>query len=123
MELYQLKAFVQVTRIGNLTQAAERLHISPSALSTQIRNLEADLEIPLYPTAQGLIREGQGLALMRSDDAQRLVAEGCASIWSRGMVRVPLGLAGLAQNGNDPILRAARGTILGLWGRRTAFRW
>lgn len=292
MELYQLKAFIQVARIGNLTQAAERLHISPSALSTQIRNLEAELEIPLFirkprgmalteegkvlctsaqaviekaesfarqsrrlrgrpatilkiglnaapeflkisqiaealakttPGAairyvksdtldtprmltqgiidigfvfgvdldreihieflaqvdfhvviprrllppgpepgwravarmpwiwvekkvachavfqkeldarqlavnivsyavddfitQELIREGQGLALMRSDDAQRLVSEERASIWNRGTVKVPLGMAWLAQNGNDPIVRTVRDTIVGLWER------
>jgi DNA-binding transcriptional LysR family regulator len=292
MELYQLRAFVQVARIGNLTQAAERLHISPSALSTQIKNLEAELEIPLFirqprgmvlteegkvlctyaraviekaesfahqsrrlrrrpatilriglnaapeflkisriaetpaktmPGAairyvksdtldtprmltqgiidigfvfgvdldreihidflvqvdfhvviprrllppglepgwravvrmpwiwvekkvachaafqkeldarqlavntvsyavddsitQELIREGQGLALMRSDDAQRLVAEGCASIWRQGTVKVPLGMACLVQNGNDPIVRTARDIIVGLWER------
>lgn len=290
MELYQLKAFVQVAKKRNLTRAAEQLHISPSALSVQIKNLEAELEVPLFlrqtrgmiltkegealltdarsviekaesfqhktnamrrqhttlcriglnaapeflkisriatavaqalpgakiryirsdtpdtprllrqdiidmgfvfgedlgpethidaitqvnvhvvipcrllPAApdsdweqiaqlpwiwvekhvachaafqkklderrltlnsviyavddaiiQELIREGQGLALLREDEALRLVEEGRASIWSPGTVTVPLGLACQVENVNDPLLRTIRQTIVGLW--------
>jgi DNA-binding transcriptional LysR family regulator len=53
MELHQSRAFVQVARIENPTQAAERLHISASALSTQIGNFETELDLSLSDSQGG----------------------------------------------------------------------
>ena len=138
MELSHLKAFVEVARTQNLTRAAETLHLSPSALSTQIKILELEKQVACHAAFQKqlerhrltlnivsysiddqitreLIRDGHGIALLRSDEAQRLVAEGNAVIWDRGTVTVPLGLACLAENQNDPLVRKARQEIAGLW--------
>lgn len=55
MEIYRLKGFVAIVREGNLTRAAERLHLSQSALSTQIRLLEEELGLALFHrTSKGM---------------------------------------------------------------------
>lgn len=64
MELYQLKTFVTVGRQGNLTSAAELLHLSQSAASTQIKGLESELGVALFerrPMGLTLSRIGQSL--------------------------------------------------------------
>ncbi|QVQ26277.1 LysR family transcriptional regulator [Achromobacter deleyi] len=47
-ELRQLKAFLAIARLGNFTRAAHELHISQSALSVQIRQLENGLGVTLF---------------------------------------------------------------------------
>lgn len=48
MEIYRLKSFLAILREGNLTRAAERLHLSQSALSSQLRQLEEELGVSLF---------------------------------------------------------------------------
>lgn len=47
MELRQLEYFIAVVDEANFTRAAERVHISQSGVSAQIRQLEHDLGAPL----------------------------------------------------------------------------
>lgn len=55
MEIHRLKGFVAIVREGNLTRAAERLHLSQSALSTQLRLLEEELGLALFRrTSKGM---------------------------------------------------------------------
>ncbi len=55
MEIHQLKAFVKIADIGSLRRAAESLHISQSALSSQIKLLESRLDLKLFTrTAKGM---------------------------------------------------------------------
>ncbi len=60
MELYQLKSFIAIAHEQNLTRAAGTLHISQSALSSQIKALEAELGIRLFD------RRARGMGLTES---------------------------------------------------------
>lgn len=57
VELYQLRSFVAVAKLENMSQAAEQLHISQPALSRTITKLESELETKLFD------RAGKHLAL------------------------------------------------------------
>jgi len=48
MELYQLRSFVAIAEVGQLTRAAEKLHISQPALSSQLKALEDELKLTLF---------------------------------------------------------------------------
>jgi DNA-binding transcriptional LysR family regulator len=64
MELYQLRAFSAVADAGQLTRAAERLHVSQPALSAQIKALEDELEVRLFertPSGMHPTRAGREL--------------------------------------------------------------
>lgn len=64
MELYQLKSFLEIVETQNLTRAANNLHISQSALSSQIRLLEDELGLQLFDrTARGMQPTEQGRVL------------------------------------------------------------
>ena len=63
MDLNQLKSFVAVAHQGNLTQAAEALHLSQPAVSAQIKAIEKNLNVVLFE------RNAQGMTLTRSGAA------------------------------------------------------
>src|SRR5690606_8184857 len=63
--LHALQGFVAAARHGNLTRAAESLHLTVSALSHQIRALEERLGYPL------LVRGARGVSA--TADGQRLL--------------------------------------------------
>lgn len=48
LNYHHLQYFWAVAKDGNLTRAARRMHVSQSALSTQIRQLEEQFEQPLF---------------------------------------------------------------------------
>ncbi|MBV8635309.1 MAG: LysR family transcriptional regulator [Burkholderiaceae bacterium] len=48
MDITQLRAFVTVAHEGNLTRAAEKLHVTQPAVSLQIKSLQAALELQLF---------------------------------------------------------------------------
>ncbi len=64
MELHQIKAFVTVARIGNLTKAAQVLCVTQPAVTAQIKALESSLGVALFERTSGrmsLTREGEAL--------------------------------------------------------------
>ncbi|MDJ0685416.1 MAG: LysR family transcriptional regulator [Alphaproteobacteria bacterium] len=70
-----LRYFWAVARIGNLTRAAERLNVSQSALSTQIRTLEERLGQDLFE------RHGRALRLT---EAGRIALDHADTIFKAG---------------------------------------
>lgn len=70
-----LQYFWAVAKEGNLTRAARRLHVSQSALSVQIRQLEDRLGQPLFA------REGRSLALT---EAGRIALDYAEQIFAAG---------------------------------------
>ena len=48
MEIQQLKGFYYSTRLGSLTKAAEKMSITQSAVSQQIKSLEDELGVKLF---------------------------------------------------------------------------
>ena len=67
MELYQLRSLVAVAELGQLTRAAEMLHLSQPAITAQIRALEDEFEVILF------VRTPSGMVLTKA--GQRLVAQ------------------------------------------------
>lgn len=58
----QLLTFVRVAETGSLTQAAEKLYITPAAVMKQMNALEARLELRLIE------RSNQGVRLTRAGE-------------------------------------------------------
>ena len=81
MDLRILRYFLAVADEGNITRAAERLHVSQPALSTQLAALEDELGHKLLErSARGIALTEKGIALrQRADDlvdlAERVEAE------------------------------------------------
>ena len=63
MEIYPLLYFQTIAETGNLTRAAEKLMISPPALSNALKRLEQDLGVELFD------RVGRSLVLNRYGEA------------------------------------------------------
>jgi DNA-binding transcriptional LysR family regulator len=63
MELYQLRTFAAVAETRNLTQAAERLHLSQPAASAQIKLLEEEFGVTLFE------RKKSGLTLTQAGES------------------------------------------------------
>lgn len=57
MEIRVLRYFLEIAREGSVTAAAETLHVSQSALSKQMKDLEYELGKNLFR------RENRGLSL------------------------------------------------------------
>lgn len=75
LNFHHLHYFWAVAKEGNLTRAAQTLHVAQSALSTQIRALEDQLGHPLF------IRSGRNLLLT---EAGQLVLDYADSIFALG---------------------------------------
>lgn len=75
LNYHHLYYFWQVARGGNLTETAQRLHISQSALSAQIKQLEHSMQVQLFN------RQGRRLVLTDSGYQTLKYAE---DIFSRG---------------------------------------
>jgi len=100
--LHALQGFVTAARLGNLSRAAEAMHLTVSALSHQMRGLEERLGYPLLrrhprgvtPTAEGqrllerigphldaIAREVQPFAARRDDVLTLSLTPSMASAW------------------------------------------
>lgn len=94
MELRQLEYFVAVAEEANFTRAAERVHISQSGVSAQIRQLERELGAELID------RSGRGATLTEA---------GAAAL---GHARAALAAADALRQSVDEVNALLRGTIV-----------
>jgi len=94
MELRQLEYFVAVAEEANFTRAAERVHISQSGVSAQIRALEKELGAELVD---------------RSGRAARLTAAGAAALPA---ARTALQAAARLRQAVDEITGVVRGKLV-----------
>ena len=70
----QLRVFTEVAKLGSMIRAAESLHLTPPAISMQIKELEAQVGLPLFD------RHGRQVSLSTAGEyflvhARRLLAE------------------------------------------------
>lgn len=75
MELYQVRAFVTVARLGHVTKAADALCVTQPAVTAQIKGLESSLGVALFDRSGGrlvLTRAGESLLPL----AERLLVAG-----------------------------------------------
>ena len=64
MELSQLRYFITVAELGNMSKAAETLFVSQPNLSTSISRLEEEVGVPLFDRRRGKITLNQNGALL-----------------------------------------------------------
>jgi LysR family nitrogen assimilation transcriptional regulator len=74
MNLRQLRYFISVVDAGNMTRAAEQLHVAQTALGMQIRQLEEDLGVAL------LIRHSRGVEPTKAGNLLRARALGILNL-------------------------------------------
>ncbi len=85
LNFHHLFYFWVVAKEGHLTRAAELLHVSQSALSSQIRQLEEQLGHPLF------LRSGRALQLTEVGNLALSYAESIFSLGSELMMTVQAG--------------------------------
>ncbi|HEX7297561.1 MAG TPA: LysR substrate-binding domain-containing protein [Solirubrobacteraceae bacterium] len=110
-ELRLIRYFVAVAQEGNVTRAAERLHISQPSLSAAIKQLEQQLGVELLtrhgrrvaitPTGELLLHRGRDLLENAEAMAEEVRRHGAAA------GRLRLGLSPTARYGVAPELLAA----------------
>lgn len=115
MDTRRLGYFVRVVDIGNITRAAESLHITQSALSQHISGLESEFRTRLLErTGRGVTVTGPGRSLyryaqgiLRLEKAARIdLRDGGGS--PAGLVTVGLASYSMASGVAIPLLRAVR---------------
>ncbi len=73
MELYQLRSFAAIAELGQLTRAAEKLHISQPALSAQLRALEDEFDLVLFErSSAGMVLTATGRRFLQ--EAEKILA-------------------------------------------------
>ena len=101
MEFKQLRTFVEVARLGGFTQAAHTLHISQSAVSKQVAQLEQSLGTPVFDRLGSHVRltAAGNVVLQRAEGMLRLQKELLSELddlshLTRGELRLGLPLLG-----------------------------
>ena len=114
MDLRQLRYFVAIVQCGSISRASLQLNIAQPALSLHIRNMEADLGLPLlFRTPQGVQPTEAGLILLRNarliieqfEQAQREIRGSAADLSGEVRLGLPSSISPLL---GVPLVLAAR---------------
>ena len=74
MEIWQLRTFCEIADTLNFTKASEKLHLTQSAVSHQIKALEDELGVSLFIRAKrGVLLTDAGKAAL--EHAKRILSE------------------------------------------------
>lgn len=94
MKLKQLEYFQVICKHSNITRAAEELHVSQPSLSSVIRELEEEFQVPLFHRlSKGLVPTEQGKVLLEEAElvlgqAEHLVARMQALTAGESVIRL-----------------------------------
>ncbi|WP_066272720.1 LysR family transcriptional regulator [Hydrogenophaga palleronii] len=111
MEIYQLRAFVTVAKIGQLTRAAEVLHVTQPAVSGQIKALEEELGVSLFDRRPGRIALTRAGERLLPEAEQVLAAAGTLTAKARELQGEVSGALVIGTLGDPDALRL--GSLLG----------
>ena len=115
LNYHHLRYFQEVANEGNLTRAAERLNLSQSALSTQIRQLEDRLGHALFDrTGRAMVLTEAGRIAL--DHARRIFGVGddlVATLTAEGRATAPLRVGALSTLSRNFQLRFLRPALTG----------
>ena len=98
MDLKQLRYFARIADVGNMTRAAESLHIAQPALTQQVANLEAELGVRVFDrgrhgvrlTSAGEVLYGYATSLLKqAEDAREAVRDETQHPSGRVVVGIP----------------------------------
>ncbi len=117
MNLQRLRVFDMVVRTGSVTRAAERLHVSQPAVTSQLKALEAHYEVSLFRRAgRRLAPTALGEALAEVSGRLFALEEDAVALLERGQ-QLKSGTLRLASDGPYlaiPIVRAFRSRFPGV---------
>ncbi|MEM7293244.1 MAG: LysR family transcriptional regulator [Pseudomonadota bacterium] len=84
MNIENMRAFLEIASVGSFQDAAERLHITQSAISARIKSLEQRMNRQLF------VRKRSGLEL--TDGGRRFLrhAQSCVESWERAQQEIAL---------------------------------
>jgi LysR family nitrogen assimilation transcriptional regulator len=98
MDLKQLRYFARIADVGNMTRAAEALHVAQPALTQQVANLEAELGVRVFDrgrhgvrlTSAGEVLYGYAISLLKQvEDAREAVRDETQHPSGRVVVGIP----------------------------------
>jgi LysR family nitrogen assimilation transcriptional regulator len=98
MDLKQLRYFARIADLGNMTRAAESLHIAQPALTQQVANIEAELGVRVFDrgrhgvrlTSAGEVLYGYAVSLLKQvEDAREAVRDETQHPSGRVVVGIP----------------------------------
>lgn len=107
MDFFRIECFLTAAEAGNMTRAAERMNITQPAMSFQIRELEKEVQIPLFARDRNGIYLTEAGKVMKDgftrilESYRRVLEDARACVYGRSHLTIgyhgPLGWAGILQ--------------------------
>ena len=89
MEIRVLRYFLETAREGNITRAAERLHVTQPTMSRQLKDMEEELGVKLFIRTNYALRLTEAGMLLRNSEwkGQATWAQALAVPWENTRAR------------------------------------